>query len=108
MDALTAQSLRRLCERLESFPSDDPIPALMAEYRLGAPQAETEPLGGFEEALLGESLRQLPDAADLIRRTWLAAAPPVVAQFRRLCRDAGRVAILPLRGAGFHVGLGTN
>ena len=109
MDALTAQSIRRLCGRLEAMRSGGPIPALMAEHRVGAPEEECRPLSGFEGALWSGSVRLLgSDASKTIRLLWLAADSPRVAAFRAVCADAARVALPTLRRAGFAVGLGTN
>ena len=108
MEAITERTLRRLCERLEAFRQRGPIPALMAESRLGAPAEETQPLDGFADALLSSALRQLPDGTQLSRSLWLATDPVVVAEFRDLCRDAGRVVLPILRGAGYHVGFGAS
>lgn len=107
MDALTAQTVRRLCERLESFRQKGSIPALMAEFQVGAPQEETLPLPGFEEALWSSNLRQLPNGTKVSRQTWLAADPALVAEFRCFCGDAGRVVVPLLGAAGYHVGIGT-
>lgn len=107
MDALTERTIRRLAERLEVFRLRGPIPALMAEFRVGAPAEETLPLDGFADALWGDALRQLPDGTQLSRRVWLAAAPAVVAEFRNFCRDAGRVAVPALHVIGYRVGIGS-
>lgn len=61
MDSLTERTIRRLYERLEAFRMKGPIPALMAEFRVGAPAEEVQPLHGFADAKLSGSLRQLPD-----------------------------------------------
>lgn len=104
MDALTAQSIRRLGDRLEAMRAGGAIPALMAEYRVGAPEEERRPLSDFEGALWSTSVR-LPER-DTSRAVWLAADGPRVATFRATCGDAARVAIPTLRQAGFAVGLG--
>jgi hypothetical protein len=104
MDALTAQSIRRLCDRLEAMRAGGAIPALMAEYRVGAPEEECRPLSDFEGALWSVSVR-LPER-DTSRAVWLAADGPRGATFRATCADAARVAIPTLRQAGFAVGLG--
>jgi hypothetical protein len=104
MDALTAQSIRRLCDRLEAMRAGGAIPALMAEYRVDAPEEERRPLCDFEGAMWGASVR-LPER-DTVRAVWLAADGPRVATFRATCADAARVAIPTLRQAGFAVGLG--
>jgi hypothetical protein len=104
MDALTAQSIRRLCGRLEAMRTDGAIPALMAEYRVDAPLEDRRPLPAFEGALWGAAVR-LPER-DTSRAVWLAAGGPRVAAFRATCADAARVAIPTLRQAGFAVGLG--
>jgi hypothetical protein len=109
MDALTAQSIRRLCGRLEAMRSGGPIPALMAEHRVGAPEEECRPLPEFEDALESGCVRLLEsDASRTVRLLWLAADSPRVAAFRAVCADAARVALPTLRRAGFAVGLGTN
>lgn len=108
MDALTAQSIRRLCGRLEAMRSGGPIPALMAEHRVGAPEEECRPLSGFEGALWSGSVRLLESGASrVVRLLWLAADAPRVATFRAACADAARVALPTLRQTGFAVGLGT-
>jgi hypothetical protein len=104
MDALTAQSIRRLCGRLEAMRAGGAIPALMAEYRVSAPEEERRPLSDFEDAPWGASMR-LPEC-DTSRTVWLAAGGPRVASFQATCTDAARVAIPTLRQAGFAVGLG--
>ncbi len=108
MDAITERTLRRLCERLEAFRQRGPVPALMAESRVGAPEEETQPLDRFADALPSSAMRQLPDGSNLSRKLWLAADPVVVAEFRDLCRDAGRVVLPALREAGYHVGSGAS
>jgi hypothetical protein len=108
MDALTAQSIRRLCGRLEAMRAGGSIPALMAEFRVGAPEEECRPLSGFEGALPSGSVRHLEsDTSRVVRAIWLAADAPRVATFRAACADAARVALPTLRQAGFAVGLGT-
>jgi hypothetical protein len=107
MDALTAQTVRRLCERLESLRQKGLIPALMAEFQVGAPEEERLPLPGFEGAAWSGSLRQLPNGVNVSRQTWLAADAALVAEFRCFCGDAGRVVSPLLRAAGYHVGIGT-
>jgi hypothetical protein len=104
MDAPTAQSIRRLCDRLEAMRAGGAIRALMAEYRVGAPEEECRPLSDFEGALWSASVR-MPER-DTSRAVWLAADGPRVATFRATCADAARVAIPTLRQAGFAVGLG--
>lgn len=104
MDALTVQSLRRLCDRLRAMRRDGAIPALMAEYRVGAPEEESRPLSDFEGALFSTSV-QLPGSVTS-RTVWLAADGPRVKTFRATCADAARVTIPTLRQAGFAVGLG--
>lgn len=108
MESLTAQTIRRLCDRLETFRLKGPIPALMAEYRVGAPSDETQPLEEFGGALSANALRQLSDGRRLSRSLWLAADVAVVRDYRNLCRDAARVALPLLQMAGYHVGLGTS
>jgi hypothetical protein len=104
MDALTAQSIRRVSGRLEAMRVGGPIPAIMAEYRVDAPAEERRPLSGFENALPSTSVR-LPEQ-DTSRAVWLAADAPRVKTFRATSADAARVAIPTLRQAGFAVGLG--
>jgi hypothetical protein len=104
MDALTAQSIRRLSGRLEAMRAGGAIPALMAEHRVGAPTEECRPLPEFEAAPLEASVR-LP-AMDTWRAVWLTADGPRVAAFRATCADAARVAIPTLQRSGFAVGLG--
>lgn len=106
MDALTERTIRRLSERLEAFRLKGPIPALMAEFRVGAPAEETQPLDGFADALWSGSMRYLPDGTNLSRHIWLAADPPLVNEFRNFCGDAGRLAVPLLLAAGYHVGSG--
>lgn len=108
MDALTERTIQRLRERLEALRLKGPIPALMAEFCVGAPEEETGPLKDFVGALQAGALRQLPDGARSSRRLWLAADPTVVADFRNFCRDAGRVAAPLLHAAGHRVGVGTS
>lgn len=108
MDALTERTIRRLCERLEAFRLKGPIPALMAEFRVGAPAEETGPLEDFDNALWASALRQLPNGETTLRSLWLDADPVAVAEFRNVCRDAGRVAAPLFHAVGHPVGVGTS
>jgi hypothetical protein len=107
MDALTERTIRRLYERLEALRLKGPIPALMAESRVGIPTGDSPPLHGFEDALWGGALRQLPDGSEFSRKVWLSAAPTAAAEFRAICADAGRVAVPVLHAAEFRVGIGS-
>ncbi len=104
MDALTAQTIQRLRERLAAFRAKGPVPALMVE----SPTQESAPLPGFADALWDSALRYLPGGANLFRRVWLAADPATVAQLRNICGDAARVVMPALHAAGHHVGTGTS
>jgi len=104
MDALAAQTIQRLRERLGAFRARGPVPALMAE----SPSQEMVPLSGFAGALWDSAVRYLPGGASLSRRVWLAADAAAVAQLREICRDAARVVVPPLHAAGHHVGTGTS
>jgi len=104
MDALTAQTIQRLRERLAAFRAKGPVPALMVE----SPTQETAPLPGFADALWDSALRYLPGGATLSRRVWLAADAATVAQLRNICRDAARIVTPMLHAAGHHVGTGTS
>lgn len=106
MHALTAQSIRRLCGRLEVMQARGPMPALMSEYGVDAPEKDRRPLPKFDGALRSGSLRELPSGRSS-RSIWLDADPALVAEFRDVCKDAARVAVPALHAAGYHVGLGT-
>jgi hypothetical protein len=107
MDALTERTLQSLRERLRDFRTKGAIPALMGEYRIGAPDGETQPLRGFEDGLWSSTLRQLPDGTQLCRRLWLAGDRHAAAEFRdTLCLDVGRIVLPILYAAGYRVGLG--
>jgi hypothetical protein len=108
MDALTERTVRRLGERLETLRQRGPIPALMAESRVGASKEETLPLYGFGDALWSSALRGMPDGSHLSRCLWLRADAAVVAEFRSFCRSAGELLVPMLRSAGHPVGFGTS
>ena len=74
MDALTKQSIQRLCERLGAFRLRGPIPALMAEYPVGTPEEDRPPLGGLADTLVSNVLRELPDGSRFVRSVWLAGS----------------------------------
>jgi hypothetical protein len=106
MDALTAQSIRGLRSRLESFRPRGLVPALMAEFRLDAPDEERRPLAAFEGALHSGSLYQMGDGAKASRTTWLVGDPALIREFRDFCTDAARAALPAIHAAGYAVGLG--
>jgi hypothetical protein len=103
MDALTAQSIRGLRSRLEAFRPRGLVPALMAEFRLDAPDEERQPLAGFEPKWQSVSRCRLPDGADVGRAVWLGGDSE---EFRNFCTDAARAALPTIRAAGYAVGLG--
>jgi len=110
MDALTKQSIQRLCERLEAFRQGGPIPALMAEYPAGTPEENHCPLklSGFTDDMkVSTSLRTLPAGARLVRRLWLDAKSAPKGEFLNFCQDASRVVLPTLHAAGYQVGAGT-
>jgi hypothetical protein len=80
----------------------------MAEFRIGAPAGETQPLHGFDDGSWDIALRQLPDGTQLSRKLWLATDPAMKAEFRDFCRDSGLVVLPILREAGYHVGFGAS
>jgi len=106
MDALTAQSIRGLRGRLESFRPRGLVPALMAEFRSDAPDEERRPLAAFEKALFSASLYQMGDGAEASRTTWLAGDPTLIGEFRNFCTDAARAALPAIHAAGYAVGIG--
>ena len=109
MDALTERTLQSLRERLKDFRTKGAIPALMAEFRIGAPAGETQPLHGFEDGLWAGALRQLPDGTQLSRSLWLAGDLHAAAEFRdTICLDVGRIVLPILYAAGYRVGLGSD
>ena len=109
MDALTERTLQSLRERLKDFRTKGAIPALMAEFRIGAPAGETQPLHGFEDGLCADALRQLPDGTQLSRSLWLAGDLHAAAEFRdTICLDVGRIVLPILYAAGYRVGLGSD
>ena len=104
MDALTKQSIQRLCERLGAFRLRGPIRALMAEFRPGVPKEETCPLEGFADAACSAVVRWLPDGQQFVRSVWLAGDSALVEEFRIFCEQADRLVVPLLHSAGFHVG----
>ena len=104
MDALTKQSIQRLCERLGAFRLGGPIPALMAEYPVGTPEEDRPPLGGFADTLVSNVLRELPDGSRFVRSVWLAADCELVKEFRIFCEQAGGLVMPILHSAGLQVG----
>ena len=104
MDALTKQSIQRLCERLGAFRLRGPIRALMAEFRPGVPKEETCPLEGFADAACSAVVRWLPDGQQFVRSVWLAGDSALVEEFRIFCEQADRLVVPLLHSAGFQVG----
>ena len=105
MDALTKQSIQRLCERLGAFRLRGPIRALMAEFRPGVPKEETCPLEGFADAACSAAVRWLPDGQQFVRSVWLAGDCALVEEFRIFCGQAEQVVMKLLHSAGYEVGL---
>jgi hypothetical protein len=103
MDALTAQSIRGLRSRLEASRPRGLVPALMAEFRLDAPDEDRQPLAGFEPKWQSVSRCRLPNGADVGRAVWLGGDSE---EFRNFCTDAARAALPTIRAAGYAVGLG--
>ena len=91
MNALTKQSIQRLCECLGAFRLRGPIRALMAEFRPGVSKEETSPLEGFADAACSVVLRWLRDGQQFVRSVWLAGECALVEEFRIFCEQAGRL-----------------
>ena len=105
MNALTKQSIQRLCERLEAFRLKGPIPALMAEYPAGTPEDEHRPLDSFVGTAVSNGLGELRDGQQFVRSVWLAGDCALVEEFRIFCGQAEQVVMKLLHSAGYEVGL---